>query len=135
MMASLTVKTAVEARLATWINIAACPFVDENDVGESPKHNFITIEYPLANEDRISVGLPALFRETGGIRFVIYILNLSGLSTALGWADEIRELFRDRQFSGITTFAAAPPAFDQGNRVGPFYKVPFVVTYHFDTTR
>jgi hypothetical protein len=109
--------------------------VDENDVADAPQQSFITVEYPVANEDRITVGTPALFRESGGIRFVIHILNLSGLQQALGWADEIRDLFRDRLFDGVMTFAAAPPPFSQSNRSGTFYLVPFVVAYHYDITR
>lgn len=134
-MAGLTVKTAVEARLATWSNITQCPFVDENEVASSPQQTFITVEYPVSNEDRINVGLPGLFRESGGFRFVIHILNLSGLTTAMGWVDEIRDLFRDVQFAGIMTFAAAPAAFDKSNKSGAFYLLPFVVTYKYDIVR
>jgi hypothetical protein len=134
-MASLSVKTAVEARLATWVHILNCPFVDENEVANSPLQTFITVEYPVSNEDRINVGLPGLFRESGGFRFVIHILNLSGFGDALGWVDEIRNLFRDAQFAGIMTFAAAPAAFDKSNKAGAFYLLPFVVTYKYDITR
>src|ERR1019366_7766617 len=124
-MASLSVKTAVEARLATWAHILSCPFVDENEVAHSPLQTFITVEYPVSNEDRINVGLPGLFRESGGFRFVIHILNLGGFGDALGWVDEIRNLFRDAQFAGIMTFAAAPAAIDKSNKSGAFYLLPF----------
>jgi hypothetical protein len=65
-MASATVKAAVEARLASWPGLSACPFFDENDAAPNPVGQHLTVEYPVANEDRINIGArPAIFRETG----------------------------------------------------------------------
>ena len=135
-MASAVVKAAVEARLQTWLGLAAFPFFDENDAAELPSTQYLTIEYPVANEDRINIGAkPAIFRETGAIRFVFHILNMSGLNDAIAIVDTLRDFFREQEFGGVSTFEAAPAAFDRSNRSGAFYLLPFVVTYRFDLIR
>jgi hypothetical protein len=135
-MASAIVKAAVEARLKTWPGISAFPFFDENDAAPLPSAQYLTIEYPVANEDRINIGArPAIFRETGAIRFVVHILSMSGLNDAIVLVDTLRDWFREQQFGGVSTFEAAPAAFDKSNRSGAFYLLPFVVTYQFDLIR
>lgn len=132
-MASGTVKAAVEAHLASWVSLADYPFFDENDVAPLPKTQYLTIEYPVANEDRISEGArPALFRETGSIRFVLHILNMSGLTAAMLVMDSLRDLFREQTINGVDTNEAPPAVFDASNRRGSFYQLAFVVTYRFD---
>jgi hypothetical protein len=133
-MASGTVKAAVETRLQSWASLAQYPFFDENDVAPLPKTLHLTIEYPVANEDRITIGAkPAIFRETGAIRFVIHILNMSGLSSALTAIDSLRDLFREQTLgAGIETFEAPPAVFDKSNRSSTFYLLASVVTYRFD---
>src|SRR5215831_17312577 len=135
-MASAIVKTAVEARLASWPGISAFPFFDENDAAPLPPTQYLTIEYPIANEDRINIGArPAIFRETGAIRFVFHILSMSGLNDTITIVDTLRDFFREQQFGGVSTFEAPPAAFDKSNRSGAFYLLPFVVTYRFDLIR
>jgi hypothetical protein len=133
-MASGTVKAAVEARLAGWSQIGSYPFFDENDVAPAPQTQYLTIEYPVANEDRITVGArPAIFRETGSIRFVMHIQNMSGLTAAMVDFDTLRDRFREQTLSpGIDTFEAPPAVFDPNNRRGAFYLLASVVTYRFD---
>src|SRR5215475_5813518 len=87
-MASATVKAAVEARLAAWPGLSSCPFFDENDAAPLPSTQHVTIEYPVASEDRINIGArPAIFRETGAIRFVVHILSMSGLNDTIALVD------------------------------------------------
>ena len=135
-MASAVVKAAVEARLNAWPGISTFPFFDENDAAPLPSTQYLTIEYPVANEDRINIGArPAIFRETGAIRFVVHILNMSGLNDAIALVDTLRDWFREQEFDGVSTFEAAPAAFDKSNRSGAFYLLPFVMTYRFDLIR
>jgi hypothetical protein len=134
-MPSAAVKAAVDARLATWSHIGDCPQHDINDLSDAPANQFLDVEYPVANEERINLGVPALYREEGAIRFVIYVAALTGVAAALGYADEIRDLFRDKNdFPGIdlTTFEASPPVFDSSISTRGYYPAPFVVPYHFD---
>jgi hypothetical protein len=110
-MASATVKAAVQTRLQDWPGRAGCPFYDGNDAA------------------------PALFRETGAIRFVVHILNMSGLDDAMALVETLRDFFREQKFGGVETFEASPPALDKSNRARAFYLLPFVVTYKFDQIR
>lgn len=134
-MPSKAVKDAVAARLGTWSNIGAVPLVDINELGAtSPAAQFISVEYPISNADRASLGerADALYREEGVIRFVIYVLDLAGIDQALTWVEELRALFGDEEFAGIETFEASPAEFDTSHRVSGFYPVPFVVPYQYD---
>jgi hypothetical protein len=132
-MASATVKAAIQSRLATWPGLTAFPFYDENDVAPAPSSQHLTIEYPVANENRISEGArPAVFRETGAVRFILHILNMSGLDATEVQVDSLRDWFREQSINGVDTFEAPPAAFDRSNRAGAFYLLPFVVTYKFD---
>jgi hypothetical protein len=132
-MPSKAVKDAVEARLATWSHIGMVPLVDVNELGaDSPAEQFIAVEYPVSNADRVSLGDPGLFREEGVIRFVLYVLDLNGINQALTWVEDLRALFEDAEFSGIETFEASPAEFNSSHRVSGFYPVPFVVPYQYD---
>jgi hypothetical protein len=137
LMPSKTVSDAFEARLATWPHIGDCPFVDLQIVSVVPKPPFIEIEYPVAIEERISVGSPAVFRETGGARFVITVASFKDgwKAQVLGWIEELRDLYRAPFFDGLETRAASPAALDDRNKNGNRYRVPFVVTFVFDSMK
>jgi len=130
-MPALAVATAFEARLATWSNITACPFVDLETVSDVPKPPFVEIEYPVTIEDRMSVGRPAIWRETGGARFVINVATFQPgwKPQVLGWIEELRDLFRAPFFDGLEVRSAAAATLDDRNKNGNRYRVPFVVTY------
>jgi hypothetical protein len=134
---SLAVCNAFEARLATWVNIGACPFVDENVVSPVSKPPYVEIEYPVAIEDRLTVGSPAIWRETGGARFIITVaINAPGWKAqTLGWVEELRDLFRPPFFDGLETRTAAAATLDDRNKNGNRYRIPFVVTYVFYTLK
>ncbi len=139
-MPSLAVSTAFEGRLNTWSNIAACPLVDLNEVSAVPRPPFIEIEYPFAEEDRESLGSAALFRESGGARFVITVAAFAPgwKAQVLGWAEEIRDLFRDFEFgpgNNGEVIEVSPAVLDDANKDGNRYRVPFVATYQYDTVK
>ena len=132
-MPAAAVKGAVEARLADWDGIGAFPFYDENDAAPAPATQYVTIEYPVATEDRITIGAkPAVYRERGTIRFILRVLVADGVDAALASADTLRAFFREQQFGGVETFGASPVLMNPQNRKGSFYSLPFVVTYKFD---
>jgi hypothetical protein len=132
-MPGAAVKTAVEAKVATWSSLGQCPLVATNAVAASPAAAFLEIEYPVANEDRLGLGpRPAFYRESGVISLIVNVRALSQITTALTWAGELRDLFRDTEFGGVVTFEAAPPPFDKNNRRGNFYAVPVDVPYEYD---
>ena len=131
-MPSKAVKDAVKARLATWSHITQCPAHDINSLSDAPASIFIDTEYPLGREEQMSLGSPAVFREEGAIRFVIYLDALDGIDTVLGYVDEVRDLFRNAEFSGLRCFEASPAVFNASFTVRGFFPVPFVVTYDYD---
>ncbi len=137
-MPSAETSTAFEARLNSWPNIAACPLVDLNTVSEVPKPPFIELEYPVSVEDRITTGRPAIFRERGGIRFVITVAALQDgwKAQVLGWAGEIYDLFLGEPFpDGLEVISVSRPVLDGRNSDGNRYRVPFVATYTSDVLK
>ena len=136
-MPSKPVSDAFEARLQLWPNLAACPLVDLNEVSEVPKPPYLEIEWPVVIEERISVGSPAVFRERGGARFIITTTtNKQGWKAeVLGWVEELRDLYRAREFAGVVTDEASPAVLDDRNRNGTKFHVPFVVAYKFDALK
>lgn len=130
-MPALAVANAFEARLATWSHIGDCPFVDLETVSDVLRPPFIEIEYPVAIEDRLSVGTPAVWRETGGARLLINVATFQQgwKPQVLGWVEELRDLFRAPFFDGLETRTASPATLDDRNKDGNRYRVPFVVTY------
>ncbi len=136
-MAQQAVMAAVEQRLsALWTN---CPVDTANQGGLPPAAPFLDVQYPVANEQQISIGSPGaqLFRETGAIRFVLSIQPGSGADWAVTWMDQLRALFRAKQFAAtgqptVNTWAPAPVILDDRNTVGGFWQLSFSVPYYFD---
>jgi hypothetical protein len=107
-MASATVKAAVQARLQDWPGRAGCPFYDENDAAPAPKTQYLTVEYPVANEDRISIGAtPALFRETGANGLAAYLLSWLPDGPHLAEAGRRSTKFLGQALIGVSGSAAA----------------------------
>ena len=138
-MPSKAVSDAFRARLAAWSNLAACPYVDLNEVSAVPSPPYLEIEWPVAREQRVGPGQRQVFREEGGARFVITVaaLKTGAKDQALTWADELRDLFRDYTFdSEIVAGDASPPVLDpRAQQSGTKFKVPFVVLYQRDTIK
>jgi hypothetical protein len=133
-MASKLVMDAVTARLATsWSD---CPVIDPNTTSSSPADGteFLTVQYPVANETHISLGQPGqrVFRETGAIRFVLSVPRGQGLAVGAQHADDLRALFRAAQFSGITCEGASPAAIDESNADGSYFILRIIVPYFVD---
>jgi hypothetical protein len=133
-MASQLVVDAVEARLAAnWTN---CPVRGANASGDVPADGsaFLVVQYPVANEEHIALGPVGqrTFRELGGIRFVLSMPAGQGASFGLGWADQLRALFRAQQFAGVSCLAASPPRIDDGNESGGYFRLSVVVEYYAD---
>lgn len=137
-MASPAVQTAVNTRLASWSLIGTWPAVTPNELAaSSPAQKFLLVEYPASFEERLDIGQDATaqYREEGGIRLSLHLLDLAGLSDANTAAESLRDLFRDTEFDGVVTFEASGPAFDKDNKRGAFYQVPVAVPYQYDYSK
>jgi hypothetical protein len=53
----------------------------------------------------------------------------------LGWAEELRDLFRAQAFDGVETDEVSPAILDDRNREGTKYHVPFAVSYRYDALK
>lgn len=138
-MASAAVMTAVRARLdALWTrtpvrypNDATSPDGLQVPAAKTP---FLMVQYPVATEDQITIGAPGsnVFREEGAIRLVLQIPRGAGVDEFSGWIDELRAMFRARQFGGVTTFAASPAVLDDRNDAGSYWALSCAIPYQFD---
>jgi hypothetical protein len=133
-MAGKAVEDAVAARLAaSW---TATAIVEDDTTGQGPADGspYVTIEYPVAREDQITIGAPGnnVFRESGAFRIKLVSPTGQGLDQALAWIDQLRAIFRGKQFSGVTTYAPSPGAVDNSNYVAGKFIVSSAVPYQFD---
>lgn len=133
-MASKTVIDAVAARVtANWtraqlysLNVEGAPPADLSA--------FLDIEYPISSETQITIGALGanVFREQGVIRFVLCVPPGGGVDPWAGYIDELRDLFRAKQFSGVTTWAADPPVINNHSDLIGYFELAVAVPYHFD---
>lgn len=133
-MAGKVVVDAVSARLAAnWTQTA---IIDDDSSGQGTGDGspYVTIEYPVSREDQITVGSPGnnVFRESGAFRIVLVSQIGTGLSQPLAWIDQLRVIFRGKQFNGVTTYAPSPAAVDNSNYVGGKFVVSSSVPYFTD---
>lgn len=133
-MASKAVVDAVSARLAA--NWTATPVIPLNEQGEVPVDGsaFLTVQYPIAQETHVgmsSIGFRT-FREEGAMRFVLSVPRGAGVTQALTWAEQIRNLFRAAQFGGVSCLAPAPAFFDDSNDRGAYFVLSIVLEYYYD---
>lgn len=133
-MAGKVVVDAVSARLAAnWTQTA---IIDDDSSGQGTGDGspYVTIEYPVSREEQITVGSPGnnVFRESGAFRLVLVSQIGTGLSQPLAWIDQLRAIFRGKQFNGVTTYAPSPAAVDNSNYVGGKFVVSSSVPYYAD---
>jgi hypothetical protein len=133
-MPSGALVAAVTARLkAGWSETA---IIDDDTTGQGRPDGspYVTVEYPVAREDQITIGAPGnnLFRERGVIRLVMSFQTGGGLTQPLALMDQLRALFRSKQFDGVTTFATSPAIVDPTNYQGGRFKMSSAVPYYLD---
>lgn len=133
-MASSAVIAAIETRVATYWT--ATPYYGLNTMGDPPADGsaFLTIQYPVANASQISVGSPGaeVFREEGGVRFVLSIPRGAGVAYWQGLLEALLQHFRAAKFSGVNTWAPTSPVFDNSNDNGNYWLLSAVAPYYFD---
>lgn len=131
-MASKEVMDAVKARLqANWTR---CTVSYGNKEAAPPAAPFLMVQYPVAEEQQITVGSPGnnVFREEGAIRLVLQVKRGSGLDEWAGWMNELRALFRGKQFGGVTTYAPSPEVLDDRNDDGLYWALSCAIPYKYD---
>ena len=132
-MPHANVDIAVKARLAA--NWTHCPVVVElNLSADLPSAPFLTVVYPVANAEQMSIGAPGanIWRETGVFLLVLNVERSTGSSAWLEWSDELSALFRGKTFSGVQTFATTSAPIDNDNENGNYYELAVAVPYQYD---
>lgn len=133
-MACAAVMAAVRARLdANWTR---CPvfYANEGMTAPADKGAFLSVQYPVATEEQKTVGAPGnnVFREAGVIRLVLSIPIGAGVDAYSVWLDELRALFRGKQFDHVTTWAPSGGVLDDRNDDGGYWMLSSAVEYYFD---
>lgn len=133
-MASAAVIAAVEARVTTYWT--ATPFIGLNVGGDAPTDGsaFLTAQYPVSNSEQISVGSPGaeVFREEGGIRFVLSIPRGQGVTYWQQLLEALLSQFRAKQFDGVNTWAPNNPDFDDDAENGNYCLLRAIIPYYAD---
>lgn len=133
-MASVAVMAAVDARVTTYWSACAVLLLNGR-VGEGPLDgSSLAVQYPVSDREQITVGAPGaqLFRESGGVRFVLSIPRGDGVSYWQGLLETLLAHFQAAKFSGVQTFAPTTPAHDDAGGQGNFYLLTAVVPYTAD---
>lgn len=133
-MAGKVVIDAVSARLAANWTLTAIVDDDTSGQGTGDGSPYVTIEYPVSVENQITVGSPGhnVFRESGAFRLKLVSQTGLGLSYATTLIDQLRAIFRGKQFDGVTTYAPSPAAVDNSNYVAGKFIVSSSVPYFSD---
>lgn len=133
-MAGKAVEDAVNARLSA--NWTATPIIIDDTTGAGPADGsaYVTVQYPVGQENQITVGAPGnnVFRETGAFRIILSTQTGNGKDQSIIWMDQLRALFRSKQFSGVTTFAPSPGIETPANYQASRYVLSCAVPYQFD---
>jgi hypothetical protein len=96
---------------------------------------FLVVEYPVANEIQRTTGAPGanIYEEQGAFRIVVNEARSAGTARALGWIEELRNLFRGALFlSGALRCEEAPPSVvNLASDLGNYFELSFAVPYSF----
>jgi hypothetical protein len=133
-MAGKVVIDAVTARLkANW---TLCAIVEDDTTGQGTGDGspYVTLEFPVAVENQITIGSPGnnVFRESGAFRIKLVSPTGTGLSQPTDWIDQLRAIFRGKQFGGVTTYAPSPGVEDNSNYAAGKFIISSSVPYYVD---
>ena len=90
---------------------------------------FVVLQYPVVNGSK-----PALQRryfEEGAARFVLNVHRRIEMDAALGLADNLAAIFRDRKFYDIETFTPSPPIVNEVSNDGNWFSLSVIVPYRY----
>jgi len=147
-MASAAVVSAIEGAIGTIVNGTrqwtsgvtgdVLPVLNLNDSADKRPTNgapFIVLEYPVSNEQWLTVGAPGanIFKEIGGFRIILSEKRTVGMARAYGWIDELRTLFRGITFlsGALQCFESPPSVINNDSDLGNYFEFSFVVPYRY----
>jgi hypothetical protein len=106
-------------------------------VNDDPDHDSIedlwaTAEYVAFNEERISLGSPACWRESGTITIVISGISGDGDAALLVASNNIRNAYRGWDVDKISVIKVDPPQATPSFSDGNWYSMEINLTYDYD---
>ena len=101
--------------------------VDLNTIGDS----WVTLEFPLVTAQRVSLGYPCCYRESGAV--VVHCFARSGLgeTEAMQLAEAIRPAFDVPYLSDVRLLGTSPPSLIPTDN-GEWLDVVLPVAYEWD---
>jgi len=129
-MPSAAVEAAFQARLYEF-TLGDPPAVPAIMVGQPDNATdaFIVIQYPVVNGSKPVLGRH--YFEDGAARFVLNVRRSVEMDAALGLADDLAAIFRDRKFHDIETFTPSPPIVNDVTSDGNWFSLSVIVPYRY----
>jgi len=137
-MSAATVRDAFRTKLDTLLVPFGFAFVESINKAEATRDlpdNWYTLDFMPASDDRISLGVPALFRETGRVAVAIFTPQQIEDEDAVDAAEIVRtEMANWFDPTGhIRVNSAQPPTdMDGGDFRGSFYGITVDLAYTYD---
>jgi hypothetical protein len=129
-MPSAAVEFAFQARL--YESTSGNPPVIPAIVSGQPDNShtaFLVVQYPVVNGTK-----PVISRhyfEEGAARLVLNVRRSVEMADALGMADDLASIFRDRRFHGIESFTPSPPIVNDTSNDGNWFSLSVIVPYRY----
>ena len=129
-MPSAVVEAAFQARLYEY-TLGDPPVIPAIVSGQPPTgvDAWIVLQFPVVNGSRPTIGRH--FFEEGAARLVLNVRRTAEMETALGIADDIASIFRDRKFHSVQTFTPSPPIVNDTSNDGNWFSLSVIVPYRY----
>jgi hypothetical protein len=137
-MSASIVRSAFRAKIAGLLAAQNFEFVESVNLAESTKElpsRWYTLDFAVSGDHRLSLGVPALFREQGSVSVVIFTEQNVHDTDAVAAADVIRAAMCNWSAEGghLRIQQAGPPTdLDGGDFRGSFYGILVDIGYTFD---
>lgn len=122
----------VIAAFEVLLTAAPIPYVDTLNLRPATlPDQYVSLERDHSTVIRVTLGLPAMFRENGVLSILVSVRSGYGSTSAGGLAEQVRDLFHDctvghfRVLSVGSAFVISP---DDGN----YFQLKIPVEYEFD---
>jgi hypothetical protein len=137
-MSAALVRSTFRDQLSTLLGADGFAFIESINHAESTKNlpfKWYTLDFLASDDSRMSLGMPALFRETGRVTVLIFTplqtLDTDGIAAAEKVRAALCNFFDDT--GNLRVLAAEPPTeLDGGDYRGSFYGITVDLAYQFD---
>jgi len=127
-MPSAAVEAAFQARLYEF-TLGDPPVIPAIVAGQPPNgaDAWIVLQYPVVNGTKPVLGRH--YFEEGAARFVLNVRRSVEMDAALGLADDLAAIFRDRKFHDIETFTPSAPIVNDVTNDGNWFSLSVIALY------